>query len=181
MHLLNIRSVENYHCYKYSLSTINALGILYPKDGLTEVLILRRKMMKKYTITFAFFLSFFILVTAFAEEDATIKFYDSYVEATKKAKSINELKPYLSQYNIDQMGEITKEDEALFLKIVQEERKKIKITAVSSKINGDTAILTVDGVYTTSNEPIDGIVYLVKENGKWKFVQEEFISDVVIE
>ncbi len=137
--------------------------------------------MKKYTITFAFFLSFFILVTAFAEEDVTIKFYDSYVEATKKAKSINELKPYLSQNNINQMGEITKEDEALFLKIVKEERKKIKITAISSKINGDTATLTVDGVDTTSNEPIDGIVYLVKENGKWKFVQEEFISDVVIE
>ena len=53
--------------------------------------------------------------------------------------------------------------------------------AISSKVNGDTAILTVDGVDTSTNEPIDGIVYLVKENGRWKFVQEEFILDVVIE
>ncbi len=144
-------------------------------------MILRREIIRKHTTIFTLFLSLLIAVIAFAEDDETIKLYNSYVEATKKAKSINELKPYLSQNYINQMGEITKEDEALFLKIIKEERKKIKITAVSSKINGDTAILTVDGVDTTSNEPIDGIVFLVKENGKWKFVQEEFISDVVIE
>lgn len=144
-------------------------------------MILRREIIRKHTTIFTLFLSLLIAVIAFAEDDETIKLYNSYVEATKKAKSINELKPYLSQNYINQMGEITKEDEALFLKIIKEERKKIKIMAVSSKINGDTAILTVDGVDTTSNEPIDGIVFLVKENGKWKFVQEEFISDVVIE
>ncbi|GJM16644.1 MAG: hypothetical protein DHS20C13_19710 [Thermodesulfobacteriota bacterium] len=137
--------------------------------------------MRKYTISFALLFSILISSTAIAQEDETIKFYNSYVETTKKAKSINDLKPYLSQNNINQMGEITKEDEALFLEIVKEERKKIKIKAISSKIDGDTAILTVDGVDTSSNEPIDGIVYLVKENGKWKFVQEEFILDVVIE
>lgn len=137
--------------------------------------------MRKYTTIFTLFLSLFIVVLAFAEDDETIKFYYSYVEATKKAKSIDELKPYLSQNNINQLGEITKEDEALFLETVKDERKKIKIMGISSKINGDTAILTVDAVYTTSNEPIDGIAYLVKENGKWKFVQEEFISEVVIE
>ena len=137
--------------------------------------------MNKPSIILAVLLSVLISSIAFAQEDETIKFYDSYVETTKKAKSINDLKPYLSQNNINQMGEITKEDEALFLKIVKEERKKIKIKAISSKIDGDTAILTVDGVDTSSNEPIDGIVYLVKENGKWKFVQEEFILDVVIE
>lgn len=137
--------------------------------------------MRKYTIFFALLFSILISSTAFTQEDETIKFYNSYVETTKKAKSINDLKPYLSQNNVNQMGEITKEDEALFLEIVKEERKKIKIKAISSKIDGDTAILTVDGVDTSSNEPIDGIVYLVKENGKWKFVQEEFILDVVIE
>ncbi len=139
------------------------------------------KEMRKYTIFFALLFSILISSTAFTQEDETIKFYNSYVETTKKAKSINDLKPYLSQNNVNQMGEITKEDEALFLEIVKEERKKIKIKAISSKIDGDTAILTVDGVDTSSNEPIDGIVYLVKENGKWKFVQEEFILDVVIE
>lgn len=116
-----------------------------------------------------------------AQEDETIKFYNSYVEATKKAKSINDLKPYLSQANVSQLGEITKEDEALFLEIVKEERKKLKVTNISSKIKGDTAILTVDGTDISTDQPIDGIVYLVKENGQWKFVQEEFITDTVIE
>jgi len=135
--------------------------------------------MKKYTFLFA--LLILISSITYAQEDETIKFYNSYVEATKKAKSINDLKPYLSQANVNQLAQITKEDEALFLEIVKEERKKIKITNTSSKITGDTAILTVDGTDTSTNEPIDGIVYLVKENGQWKFVQEEFIADVVIE
>lgn len=136
--------------------------------------------MKKTTIILLIF-ALFISVPSFAQEDETIKFYNSYVEATKKANSINDLKPYLSQANVNQLGEITKEDEALFLEIVKDERKKIKITNISSKIKDNTAILTVDGTDTSTNEPIDGIVYLVKENGQWKFVQEEFITDVVIE
>jgi len=136
--------------------------------------------MKKTTIILLIF-ALFISVSSFAQEDETIKFYNSYVDATKKANSINDLKPYLSQANVNQLGEITKEDEALFLEIVKDERKKIKITNISSKIKDNTAILTVDGTDTSTNEPIDGIVYLVKENGQWKFVQEEFITDVVIE
>lgn len=135
--------------------------------------------MRKYILLFAVL----IIITSigYAQEDETIKFYNSYVKATKKAKSINDLKPYLSQANVNQLGQITKEDEALFLEIVKEERQKLKITNISSKIKGDTAILTVDGIDTSTNEPIDGIVYLVKENGQWKFVQEEFITDIVIE
>jgi hypothetical protein len=135
----------------------------------------------KKTIILTLVSAIFISVFSFAQEDETIKFYNSYVEATKKANSINDLKPYLSQANVNQLGEITKEDEALFLEIVKDERKKIKITNISSKIKDNTAILTVDGTDTSTNDPVDGIVYLVKENGQWKFVQEEFITDVVIE
>lgn len=135
--------------------------------------------MRKIALLFA--ILFITSAIVHAQEDETIKFYNSYVEATKKAKSINDLKPYLSQANVSQLGEITKEDEALFLEIVKEERKKLKITNISSKIKGDTAILTVDGTDISTDQPIDGIVYLVKENGQWKFVQEEFITDTVIE
>lgn len=135
----------------------------------------------KKTIILTLIFAIFISLSSFAQEDETIKFYNSYVEATKNANSINDLKPYLSRANVNQLGEITKEDEALFLEIVKNERKKIKITNISSKIKDNTAILTVDGTDTSTNEPVDGIVYLVKENGQWKFVQEEFITDVVIQ
>lgn len=135
--------------------------------------------MRKVALLFA--ILFITSAIVHAQGDETIKFYNSYVEATKKAKSINDLKPYLSQANVSQLGEITKEDEALFLEIVKEERKKLKITNISSKIKGDTAILTVDGTDISTDQPIDGIVYLVKENDQWKFVQEEFITDTVIE
>ena len=137
--------------------------------------------MRKFTAILALTIVLILSISSFAQEDETIKFYNSYVEATKKATSINDLKPYLSQENINQLGGITKEDEMLFLEVVKEARKSIKITNISSKIKDNTAILTVDGIDTSTNEPVDGIVYLVKENGQWKFVQEELISDTVVE
>jgi len=126
-------------------------------------------------------LSIFIAVIAFAEEDETIKFYDSYVETTKNAKSLDALKPYFAKTNLSQLGEITKEEETLFLEILKENRKTIKRKSISSKINGDTAILSIEAVDAINNDPIEGTVTLVKENGQWKFVQEEFISETVIE
>ena len=46
------------------------------------------KEMGKYTVFFALLFGILISSTAFAQEDETIKFYNSYVETTKKAKSI---------------------------------------------------------------------------------------------
>lgn len=139
--------------------------------------------MRKYTAIFTLFLSLFVLTIAFAdEEQATIEFYESYVETSMKAKSLSELKPYLSQKNINQMGEITKEDEAAFLEIMSEVRSSMKTKSVSSKIEGNTAILTIDG--TDTNDPsakVTGIITLVKENGEWKLDNEDFTSETVIE
>ena len=139
--------------------------------------------MKKYTALLTLFLCLFIVATAFADEEKdTIKFYESYVKATNNAQSLDELKPFLSQKNINQMGEISKEDEAAFLEIMREVRSTFKIKDISSKIEGNTATLTIDGTDATDpNAKVTGIVTLVKENGKWKLDNEDFTSEVIIE
>ena len=139
--------------------------------------------MRNNAILFTLFLCLFALSAAFAdEEQQTIEFYESYVQTSLKAKSLSELKPYLSQKNISQMGEISKEDEASFLEIMREVRSTFKIKEITSKIEGNTAILTVDG--TDADDPntkVKGIITLVKENGEWKLDNEDYTSETTIE
>jgi len=138
--------------------------------------------MNKPSIILAVLLSVLISSMAFAQEDETIKFYDSYVSTTINAKSINELKPYLSQNNLNQLGEISQEDEVAFLDIMREVRNSIKRTSISSKIEGNKAILTMEGTDTNDpNAKVTGIITLVKENGQWKLDNEDFTSETVIE
>ncbi len=139
--------------------------------------------MRKYTALLILFLCLFLVSTALADEEKeTIKLYESYVEASMKAQSLDELKPYLSQNNINQMGEISPEDEASFLEIMREVRSTFKIKDISSKIEGNNATLTVNGTDSTDpNAKVTGIITLVKENGKWKLDNEDFTSEVVIE
>ncbi|MEM7008369.1 MAG: hypothetical protein AAF462_04470 [Thermodesulfobacteriota bacterium] len=139
--------------------------------------------MKKYTLIFSLIVSLFIVTAAFAdEENDTIKFYESYVKTSMKAQSLGELKPYLSQANINQMGEISPEDEAAFLEIMREVRSTMKTKSISSKIEGNKATLTIDGTDTNDpNAKVTGIVTLVKENGEWKLDNEDFTSETVIE
>ena len=139
--------------------------------------------MRKYTALLTLFICLFIVTVALADEEKeTIKMYESYVETSMKAQSLDELKPYLSQNNINQMGEISKEDEASFLEIMREVRSTFKIQDISSKIEGNTATLTANGTDASDpNTKVTGIITLVKENGKWKLDNEDYTSEVVIE
>ena len=139
--------------------------------------------MRKYTALLTLFLCLFVVTTAFADEEKeTIKLYESYVETSMKAQSLNELKPYLSQNNINQMGEISPEDEASFLEIMREVRSTFKIKDITSKIEGNTATLTATGTDASDpNTKVTGIITLVKEGGKWKLDNEDYTSEVIIE
>ena len=139
--------------------------------------------MKKHTALLTLFLCLFVVTGAFGDEQKeTIKLYESYVEASMKAQSLEELKPYLSQNNINQMSEITPDDEAAFLEIMREVRSTFKIEDISSKVEGNKATLTAKGTDATDpNTNVTGIITLVKENGKWKLDNEDFTSEVVIE
>lgn len=138
--------------------------------------------MKKHTTIFTLLLSLFIVVIAFAEDDPTIKFYDSYVKATKNAESLDDLRPYLSQNNVTQLDEVAKEDLVILLDLMREMRESMKRKSITSKIEGNKAILTIEAVDTSDkNATITGIITLVKENGQWKMDNEDFTSKTVIE
>lgn len=136
--------------------------------------------MRKYTFLCCFIVSLVIAVSVIADEDPVI-FYDSFVKVSTNAKSLDELKPYLSQKNVKEMGNVSKEDEAFFLEFIQETRKTMKRKSISSKVEGDTAILAIEAVNTVDNSPIDGTVTLVKENGTWKVDNEDFTEEAVVE
>ena len=136
--------------------------------------------MKRFTLLLSYILVVLITGAALAQEDPVI-FYDSFVKVSTNAKSIDEIKPYLSQKNLKEMGDISKEDEAFFLEFMQEARTTMTRKSISSKVEGDKATLTIKAVSTTDNSPVDGTVKLVKENGTWKVDNEEFMSSATIE
>jgi len=138
--------------------------------------------MKKYTTIFTLFLSLLIAVIAIAEDDETIKFYDSYVETTNKAKSLDELKPYLSQNNLNQLKEVSNKDLNILLDLMRDIRKPMKRINISSKIEENKAILTIEAINVDDpNAKITGIITLVRENGQWKIDNEDFTSQTFIE
>ncbi len=136
--------------------------------------------MRHYSLLYGFIFTVLIAGIALADEDPVI-FYDSFLKVSTNAKSIDELKPYLSQKNLNEMGQVSKEDEAFFLEFMQETRRTMKRKNISSKVEGDKATLTIEAVSTTDNTPIDGTAILVKENGSWKIDSEDFTSNVVVE
>lgn len=136
--------------------------------------------MRKYTFLFSFLFTVLITATVLADEDPVI-FYDSFVKVSSNAKSLDELKPYLSQKNQKEMANVPKEDEEFILEFLKDMRKTMKRESISSKVEGDTAILTIKAVNTADNNPINGTVTLVKENGSWKVDNEDFTEEAVVE
>ncbi len=136
--------------------------------------------MRRYSLLYSFIFTVLIAGIALADEDPII-FYDSFLKVSTNAKSIDELKPYLSQKNLNEMGQVSKEDEAFFLEFMQETRRTMKRKSISKKVEGDKATLTIEAVSTIDNTPIDGTAILVKENGSWKIDSEDFTSNIVVE
>lgn len=137
--------------------------------------------MKIITIPYTLVLALVIAATVYADQDPTIVFYDKFIEVSSNAKSLDDIKPYLSSSNLSQMDDISKEDEQMFLEIIKEMRAGMKRKSITSKVEGDKAILNVEAVGVEDNSDIEGIVTLVKEDGEWKVESEDFTSNVVVE
>lgn len=136
--------------------------------------------MRKYTFLFSFLFTVLVAASVLADEDPII-FYDSFIKVSANAKSLDELKPYLSQRNLDGIKDVPKEEEASVLAFLKELRNTTKRESISSKVEGNTAILTIKAIDTANNNPISATVTLVKENGSWKVDNEDFTEEAVIE
>ena len=96
--------------------------------------------MKRTTLLYPFVLALVIAGTVYADQDPTIVFYDKFIEVSSNAKSLDDIKPYLSSSNLSQMNDISKEDEQMFLEIIKEMRASMKRKSITSKVEGDKAI-----------------------------------------
>ena len=137
--------------------------------------------MKRTTLLYPFVLALVIAGTVYADQDPTIVFYDKFIEVSSNAKSLDDIKPYLSSSNLSQMNDISKEDEQMFLEIIKEMRASMKRKSITSKVEGDKAILTIEAIGTEDISDIEVTVTLVKESGDWKVESEDFTSSVVVE
>ena len=136
--------------------------------------------MRRYTLVLSFLFAVLIAGSVIADEDPII-FYDSFLKVSTNAKSLDELKPYLSQKNVQEMGQIPKEEEESILSFIKEMRQSMKRESITSKVDGNNATLTIKAVSTEDGSKIDGTVLLVKENGSWKIDNEDFTSNVEVQ
>ncbi len=119
-------------------------------------------------------------VSAFAQDKDIVKFYDTYIAAVIKAKSIDDITPFIASESLADRDQMTKEDEEFFLEFLKENRKTTKRKSIETKVDGDKATITVKAIDTTNNSPVTGAIDLIKEDGKWKILQEYYDQDVNI-
>jgi hypothetical protein len=103
------------------------------------------------------------------------KFYMEYRAAFAKAKSIDEVLPYLAKERVAQVQKTPKEDRAkMFEMIKMMDVKDVKITKETKTPTGIT--LEATGVGGMADGPTTGTITIVREDGKLKIDKESWKS-----
>ena len=106
--------------------------------------------------------------------DPVIKAYDSYLGALTKINSLEELGPYMSQNQMDQLKNLDDDQKSFALTFIKEIHRNMKRNSISSDVVGNNATLTLDVVDTSTNKSSVGTIIMVKENGGWKVEKEKY-------
>lgn len=103
------------------------------------------------------------------------QFYMAYRAAFDKAKSIDELLPFLSAKSVAQVKGTPAADRAKMFELMKMMGTLTEVKILKEAKNGDGATLTVEGVGQdkTKNK---GTVEIVKEGGAWKLGGENWSS-----
>jgi hypothetical protein len=110
-------------------------------------------------------------VVAQAGEGA--KFYAEYSAALSKAKSVDELLPYLSKSRAARVQKTPADEKAMMLDVIQSMLPK-SIKVLKESASGTGIVLEVAG--TGEGGPQAGTVTLVREDGKLKLDKESWKS-----
>jgi len=99
-------------------------------------------------------------------------FYLSYNAIMEKAKSIDELLPFMSKQRVDQVKETPADERAMMFEIVKEmAAKNVKVVKETPSAAGAT-------IEATGTDPaggaMKGTITLVKEAGAWKVDKESW-------
>lgn len=103
------------------------------------------------------------------------KFYKEYRAAFAKAKSIDEILPFMAKERVAQVQQTPKEDRAkMFEMIKMMDVKDVKVTKETKTPAGFT--LEVTGTGGLGDGPTNGTITIVREDGKLKIDKESWKS-----
>jgi hypothetical protein len=102
------------------------------------------------------------------------EFYLAYRAAFVKAKTIDELTPWMSKMRRDQIGKETPADRKEMFDMIKafDDRTNIKVVKESATATG--AELQVEGISAESKAKGTGVITLVKEGAAWRVDRESW-------
>lgn len=102
------------------------------------------------------------------------EFYLAYRAAFVKAKTIDELTPWMSKMRRDQIGKETPADRKEMFDMIKafDDRTNIKVVKESATASG--AELQVEGISAESKAKGTGVITLVKEGTAWRVDRESW-------
>ena len=117
-------------------------------------------------------------LTLSAQPAATYKtgaeFYMAYRQAFAKAKTIDDLLPWMSKSKRDQMGAMPAGERTKIFGMIKAMDDHTNIKVVKETASATGADLQVEAVSTGSKSKVTATITLVKEAGAWKLDQEEW-------
>ena len=119
-------------------------------------------------------------VAAWAQPAATYKsggeFYMAYRAAFAKAKTIDEILPWMTKARRDQVGKTPAGERAQMFGMIKEMDDHTNIKVVKDTPSPTGAELQVEAMSSGSKTKATGTITLVKEAGAWKLDQESWKS-----
>ena len=101
------------------------------------------------------------------------QFYMKYRAAFDKAKTIDEILPYMAKANRDQAQATPADERAKMFEVVKMMNKLTDVKILKEVPAGDGATLTVEGI-DMDKKKSTGTVSLIKEGGDWKIGKESW-------
>jgi hypothetical protein len=110
-----------------------------------------------------------------AQKDTPTQFYTKYRDVFDKAKSIDDLLPYMSKQNVEQVKMTPEKERASMFEMIHEMGvvKNLKITKETKTATGAT--LQAEGV-GPDGAATKGTIDIISEGGAWKIGKENWSS-----
>jgi hypothetical protein len=115
------------------------------------------------------------LASATAADQTASQFYMAYRAAFDKAKSIDELLPFMAKKNVDQVKATPEEQRAQFFEMIKETGALTGVKILKEAKNGDGVTLSVEAL-DSDKKKTTGSIDIVKEGGAWKLGKENWSS-----
>jgi hypothetical protein len=103
------------------------------------------------------------------------QFYLAYRAAFDKAKSIDELLPYMAKKNVEQVKATPEAQRAQMFGMIKEMGALTNVKIVKEAKNGDGATLSVEALGPDKAKTA-GTIEILKESGAWKLGKESWSS-----